>query len=68
MHEFLLPFHIQGGFTTRSDYARTSAESIAKAAVLGLITTQLPDGSFGNVWRLTVAGLEVLHTLKPSSE
>jgi hypothetical protein len=50
----------RGGFTARSDYARENAELVAQAACLGLLSTKLPDGSFGNIWRLTRKGYDTL--------
>ena len=47
---------LTGGFTTRSDYARTNAETIAQAACRGYLTTDTPRDGWGCVWRLTVNG------------
>jgi hypothetical protein len=49
-----------GGFSTKSDFARAKANHVACAASLGLITTALPDQSFSNQWRTTEAGIKVL--------
>jgi hypothetical protein len=48
------------GFSTKSDFARAHANHVACAASLGLISTALPDGNFGNRWRTTETGLKVL--------
>lgn len=58
-----------GGFATRSDYARQNAESVAAAAVLGFITTEMPGGGFGRTWRATAFGVDSLFIAggKPSS-
>lgn len=47
------------GFSTKSNMARKQATHVACAASLGLITTALPDGTFGNIWRVTPRGIEV---------
>jgi hypothetical protein len=57
-----------GGFTTRSDIARTKAEVVAEAACKGLITTQTTDGTYGSVWRLTAIGLHTLGLVSPQLE
>ena len=48
--------YLTGGFTTRSDYARTNAETIAQAACRGYLTIDTPRDGWGCVWRLTVSG------------
>ena len=57
-----------GGFTTRSDYFRAHSEAVAEAACLGLLTTQLLDGTFGKVWRPSPLGLTLLFKDVPSNE
>lgn len=49
-----------GGFTTRSDYARTHMEAVAAAAVQGFLTTEVPGQGFGNHWRATALGIDGL--------
>lgn len=45
-------------YTTKSDYARGHANSVALAASLGWITTVLPDSlAYTNTWRVTPKGL-----------
>lgn len=62
MLKLLNHLNTHGFVTTRSDVARTNAEVVAMCSLRGLITTQLPNGSFGNRWRLTVAGLDrIMH-------
>ena len=58
----------RGGFSVKSDFARTHAESVAAAACLGLITTgHLPDQTkFGRDWHITTNGLRQLS--KPVSQ
>jgi hypothetical protein len=46
--------------TVKSDYARIHAPDIARAACLGLITTQQLDGAFCTMWRITSLGLQTL--------
>jgi hypothetical protein len=46
--------------TVKSDYARIHASGIARAACLGLITTQQLDGVFCTMWRITSLVLQVL--------
>lgn len=50
----------RGGFTTRSDFARSHADNVAIAAQLRLLSTLKPDGSYDNKWRLTPKGLSLL--------
>lgn len=49
-----------GGFSTRSDFARSNAEEVAAAACLGLITTRMTSNAYGRQWRITPAGCRVL--------
>lgn len=49
-----------GGFTTRSDYARSHVEAIAAAAVQGFLTTEVPGSGFGSVWRASALGIDGL--------
>jgi hypothetical protein len=57
LREVLMFAYDNGGFTTRSDFARTSAEAVAAAASQALISSIRSDGRYGNVWRLTTKGL-----------
>lgn len=45
--------------TVQSDWARRRSRALAAAAVLGLITTETPEG-FGRVWRVTAKGIQWL--------
>lgn len=54
--------YLEGGWTTKSDAARLNATEVAEAACRGWITTMEPNGSFGNVWRLTAFGVSMLHS------
>lgn len=47
------------GFSTKSNLAREQATHVACAASLGLITTAMPDGRFGNIWRITPKGIQM---------
>ena len=60
LSELLEYAFLTGGFTTRSDTAREHAEVIAQAGQLSLLTTETPRDGFGNVWRLTPYGFEVM--------
>ena len=44
-------------YTTKSDFARRWATHIALAACEGLLSTQLKEGQFTNVWMVTEDGL-----------
>lgn len=48
-------------FSVKSNFARENAGLVAKAASLGLITTQHLDGRFGSTWYVTVVGLDWLY-------
>jgi hypothetical protein len=48
----------------KSDFARAQAVFIAMAASDGLITTREAAGLYGNVWRITQAGMERLRILR----
>jgi hypothetical protein len=50
----------EGGFSTRSDFARRNAEEVAAAACLGLITTRQTNSSYGRSWRITPSGCRLL--------
>lgn len=52
--------YMQGGFTTRSDYARMNAEAVAAAALMGFITTEVPGRGYGTIWRASALGLDAL--------
>lgn len=49
-----------GGFTTRSDYARANVEAIAAASVQGFLTTEVPGRGFGSIWRASALGIDGL--------
>lgn len=49
-----------GGFTTRSDYARSHVEAVAAAACQGFLTTEVPGQGFGSVWRASALGIDGL--------
>ena len=44
----------------QSNLARSNAHAIGKLASLGLITTHLGKGNYGNQWRITRKGLKEL--------
>ena len=47
--------------TIQSNTARTSADLVAMAASMGLITTQISPHLFGREWRITNKGLLLLN-------
>ena len=49
-----------GGFTTKSKFARESANIIAVAATEGLITTRLEEEVWGNRWMITEKGMNFM--------
>ena len=49
-----------GGFTTKSKFARESANIIAVAATEGLITTRLEEEVWGNHWMITEKGMQFM--------
>ena len=49
-----------GGFTTKSKFARESANIIAVAATEGLITTRLEEEVWGNRWMITEKGMNLM--------
>lgn len=51
---------VSGGFTCQSDYSRRHAIETAQMASMGLLTTELPNGNFSNIWRITSRGLDRL--------
>lgn len=53
-------------FTTRSDFARENTEVVAMAACLGLITVKHHNtlNEWGNNWRITARGLQLLETIE----
>lgn len=54
----LKDIYLRGGVTTQSNFARENAVEVAALASLGWITTSEDgNGIFGNVWRITLAGL-----------
>ena len=50
-------------FTTKSDFARMAANEIGVCASEGLITTQVGEGRYSNVWMITVEGLEQMEAM-----
>ena len=50
-------------FATRSDFARAHADSVAAAASLGYLTTQVGPALFERVWLITPAGLAHLWSI-----
>lgn len=48
-------------FLTRSDFARSSADEIAIASCLGLITVRDDPQTWGRTWRITASGLALLN-------
>lgn len=53
-------------FTTRSDFARNNMEAVAMAACLQLITVKHHNtlNEWGNAWRITARGLQLLETIE----
>ena len=49
-----------GGCTTKSKFARESANIIAVAATEGLITTRLEEEVWGNRWMITEKGMNFM--------
>lgn len=49
------------GITLQSDFYRTNSVAVALCASLGHISTIDHEGNYGNVWRITHAGLKQLH-------
>lgn len=54
----------QGGFTSRSSFARENAEVIAMATERDLITTRIGPNTYGNIHLITPPGLTTLWALK----
>lgn len=50
-------------FTTKSDFARIAANEIGVCASEGLITTQVGEGRYSNVWMITAEGMEQMEAL-----
>lgn len=48
----------QGGFKTKSNFARHMANEVAICASLGLISTKLQGTKFGTKWFITKTGME----------
>lgn len=44
-------------FTTKSDYARLHAATVAMAASDGYLTTKIATGLYSNQWQITELGL-----------
>lgn len=49
---------LNGGFTTKSKFARDMATIVAICATEQLITTKVADERWGNLWMLTEYGYE----------
>lgn len=49
-----------GGFSTKSDFARSHATNLAMACSDGFITTRLSRTTYGNRWLITPDGLNFL--------
>lgn len=60
----VLVYARDGGFTTKSKFARDWATIIAAAAINGGITTQLSEDCWGNRWFITEFGLAHLKELE----
>jgi hypothetical protein len=50
-------------FTTKSDFARIAANEIGICASEGMISTQVSEGTYSNVWMITVEGLEQMEAM-----
>lgn len=50
-------------FTTKSDFARMAANEIGICASEGMISTQVSEGKYSNVWMITVEGLEQMEAM-----
>lgn len=50
-------------FATRSDFSRANADSVAAAASLGYLTTQVGPALFERIWLITPAGLANLWSI-----
>lgn len=50
-------------FTTKSDFARMAANEVGVCASEGLITTQVGEGRYSNVWMITAEGLKQMEAL-----
>lgn len=50
----------QGGFSTKSDFARSHATYVAMACSDGFLTTRMSKGTYGNRWLITPDGLNYL--------
>jgi hypothetical protein len=48
----------QGGFKTKSNFARSLANEVAICASLGLISTKIQGTKFGTTWYITKTGME----------
>ncbi|GAB5503460.1 hypothetical protein [Pyruvatibacter sp.] len=59
-----------GGFTTKSDLARTHATLVGVASSEGYITTKLlcSEAEYHNVWLITVEGLRLLEHLNDNHQ
>lgn len=54
--------------TTKSDYARTEADTIAAAASEGFLTTRIGPEKYSRLWLPTPVGLEFLADTDPRVE
>ena len=50
-------------FTTKSNFARKQADTVAMLSNVNFITTHLQHDTWGRVWRITSTGLELLEHL-----
>ena len=50
-----------GGFSLASDFAREYKEHVGIAASLGLISTRMPDGSYGRLCLSTEKGVRFIN-------
>lgn len=64
----LLDLAWRKGFTVQSQFFRDNAITVALAASMGLITTLLPNSSYGSTWRITPKGLIELYKLIESEK
>jgi hypothetical protein len=55
-------------FSTKGDYARSHAISVAAAASLGFITSRFGAANFGRSWVVTPAGLTHLWFIRGLDE
>jgi|TARA_R100000951_G_scaffold116800_1_gene131172 hypothetical protein len=51
------------GFTTKSDFARTHADTVAMLTRCGLISTEIGRNTWTNIFKITAEGLQYLEDL-----